>query len=596
MKKSIGLAIVLVVASNAAVAFQEFRDTWRDIYPNSRADDISDGFGCQLCHQGPNGMEPWNAYGWRIREQYRSNGFNMEEAIRFVELENSDDDPRGAESIDEILADYQPGWTNGPNNTVTFANGTELHNQSPPSTPSTTEIDFPPAVADPVADVAGGAITIALTEVAGNFTGPLKAVRAPGIDGSLFVVEQTGGIFRVDLATGDKSLFHSVGSSLVSINVNGYDERGLLGMAFHPQFASNGLFYTYQSQPRRSAQDDDVDFSTLPPSATPNHRSMIVEHQADDPSCNSRITQRKILMIIDQPQGNHNGGDLAFGDDGFLYVSLGDGGGANDQGFGHGENGTGRDNSNPLGSILRVDPLGDNAANGNYGIPADNPFVGTAGLDEIYAYGFRNPFRMSFDALNGDLYTGDVGQREIEEIDLVIKGGNYGWNWKEGSFSFYNPVSGAYVSDTAQPNQPNDLIDPIAEYDHDDGISVTGGYLYRGTQIGTLSGKYVFADYAQRLFYLDDSQNVLEFAGAGVAERVAGFGQDADNELYILTRISDRPGDANGKLQKLVQPGNPYQPPAASAGESAQCPQGPLDDSLCIPVVTRAGPIATICL
>jgi len=590
------LAVILCLFMqwSAVYSLEIYLDAWRLQYPESNSDDIQIGVitphGCQLCHQNDDGGVPWNAYGFDIREEFQTNGNDIDAAIAVVEFEDHDND--GVETRDEIIRSFQPGWTEGANNSVFAANGDETPNQLPPALPSSTALDFPPVIPglDPIEDIAPGAISIDLQEIAGGFNAPLRAVRAPGINGSLFVVEQTGRIFRVDLATGQKTLFLNVSSDLVGLNLGSNDERGLLGLAFHPDYASNGLFYTYQSEPRRVAQDSDVDFSTIAP-GTPNHRSMIVEYRATDPSCNSSISKQDTLMIIDQPQGNHNGGDLVFDQNGHLFIALGDGGSANDQGPGHGVLGTGRNNTNVLGSILRVDPLGDNSANGKYGIPNDNPFVGEAGEDEIFAFGFRNPFRMSFDAMTDELYLGDVGQNQIEEIDLVTLGGNYGWNWKEGSFFFYNSSNtGTFISPVAAPGAPGDLVEPLAEYDQDDGTSAVGGYVYRGTQIPVLQGRYVFADFVRRLFYLDSGNNILEFLGGGVTEFIAGFGQDADNELYVVTRVDSRPSGTQGKLQKIVALG--ATPPTPDPGEeSAQC-----DGELCVPIKTANGNIAVICL
>lgn len=591
------LVFCLFILHTPAYGLEIYLNEWRSIYPDSNSDDIAIGIitphGCQLCHQNDDGGDPWNPYGFEIRKEFLTNGNDINKAITTVQFDDNDGD--GVESFDEIVRSYQPGWVEGANNSVFAANGDETVNQLPPTLPLTTGLDFPDSseISDPISNIPPGAISIQLQEVSGGFNAPLKAVRAPGINGSLFVVEQTGKIFRVDLTTGDKTLFHDVGNDLVSLNLGGNDERGLLGLAFHPDFVSNGLFYTYQSEPRRTSQDTIVDFSTVAPDRSPDHRSMIVEYRASDSRCNSNISKRDTIMIIDQPQSNHNGGDLVFDQNNYLYVSLGDGGGANDQGPGHGLLGTGRNNSNVLGTILRIDPLGNNSDNGKYGIPADNPFLGEVGEDEIFAFGFRNPFRMSFDESTGDLYVADVGQNEIEEVDIVTSGGNYGWNWKEGSFFFYNTVTtGTFISTVAPPGLPNNLVDPIAQYDHDDGLSITGGYVYRGSQIPVLQGRYVFADFLRRLFYLDSSQNVLEFSGAGVSDFVAGFGQDIDNELYVLTRVDSRPSGTQGKLQKIMTSGAAFSAPD-SGDESAICPPS---DELCFPVRTTNGAIATICL
>jgi len=591
------LVFCLFILHTPAYGLEIYLNEWRSIYPDSNSDDIAIGIitphGCQLCHQNDDGGDPWNPYGFEIRKEFLTNGNDINKAITTVQFDDNDGD--GVESFDEIVRSYQPGWVEGANNSVFAANGDETVNQLPPTLPLTTGLDFPDSseISDPISNIPPGAISIQLQEVSGGFNAPLKAVRAPGINGSLFVVEQTGKIFRVDLTTGDKTLFHDVGNDLVSLNLGGNDERGLLGLAFHPDFVSNGLFYTYQSEPRRTSQDTIVDFSTVAPDRSPDHRSMIVEYRASDSRCNSNISKRDTIMIIDQPQSNHNGGDLVFDENNYLYVSLGDGGGANDQGPGHGLLGTGRNNSNVLGTILRIDPLGNNSDNGKYGIPADNPFLGEVGEDEIFAFGFRNPFRMSFDESTGDLYVADVGQNEIEEVDIVTSGGNYGWNWKEGSFFFYNTVTtGTFISTVAPPGLPNNLVDPIAQYDHDDGLSITGGYVYRGSQIPVLQGRYVFADFLRRLFYLDSSQNVLEFSGADVSDFVAGFGQDIDNELYVLTRVDSRPSGTQGKLQKIMTSGAAFSAPD-SGDESAICPPS---DELCFPVRTTNGAIATICL
>ncbi len=603
------LLLVLVFAHSSAFALSDFRDEWRAIYPDSNSDDIGGSplaseNGCQLCHRDLSGGQPWNNYGWQIRTIYRTNGFDINAAIRSVEIDNLDGNTIGANSLDQIIADFQPGWANGNVNTHYFADGSTNLNQPPPPTPISTAVDFPEAVSNPLADIAIGSKSVRLVEVASDFNAPLKAVSAPGINGSLFVVEQTGKIFRVELTTGRKTLFLDVSDDLVSISPV-YDERGLLGLAFHPDYANNGLFYTYQSEPVRESQTKQVGFSTLGTRFNPDHRSMIVEYRASDASCNSRVQKQKVLMIIDQPQSNHNGGDLAFGPDGYLYVSLGDGGGANDQGPGHNVRGTARDNTNVLGSILRIDPQGSNAVNGKFGVPSDNPFVGNQGADEIFAYGFRNPYRMSFDAVTGELYAGDVGQNRIEEVDLVVSGGNYGWNWKEGSFNFYYPISATYVSNVPPPGLPNDLIEPIAEYDHDDGISVVGGFVYRGSEIPELFNHYVLGEFSGsdflsptgRLLYLDRGSDgdLKEFIlNTAISDYVTGFGQDVENELYVVVNDQFNPGGQAGKLLRLANTSGSLNFPSAE-GESEVCTLTENDD-LCFPIKASNGSFALICL
>jgi len=268
-----------------------------------------------------------------------------------------------------------------------------------------------------------------------------------------------------------------------------------------------------------------------------------------------------------------------------LYISLGDGGAADDQGVGHSPQGNGQDTSNVLGKILRIDPRGSNSANGQYGIPVDNPFFpggsppygGQNGCadgvcDEIYAYGFRNPFRFSFDRATGDLYVGDVGQNDIEEVDIVFPGGNYGWRIKEGSFCFEpNGDEAGYVT-KARSCGPADLISPAAQYDHDDGIAILGGFVYRGEAIGALQGRYVFGDYSRaffgnngRLFFLrsgnivsGDSFRKSKIQEMRIADQdalnlsVLGFGQDALGELYLLANSTGVPSGTTGVVLKIV--------------------------------------------
>jgi len=587
----IGITASSIVYSTSVSASFTFPSVWRDIYPDSTSDQISTE-GCQLCHRDTSGGSPWNAYGWRIRQVFNGNGGDIVNAIEEAENIDSDADPSNRRSIDEINYNFQPGWTAGANNTIYFANGSTQENQLPPSLPAATGYDWPvSSITDPITgDVDDGVIGISTVEVATDFNAPVKAVKAPGINGSLFVVEQTGRIFRVDLETGDKTLFFDMTSELVDLNDN-YDERGLLGLAFHPGFASNGLFYTYHSGP---PDVGDLTFTAL---QSPDHRSVVTAYQASNPSCNSSIAKIRNLLVFDQPEFNHNGGDLAFGQDGLLYVSVGDGGGADDDDHGENDLGNGRDTTTPLGTILRINPTGNNSNNGQYGIPASNPFVDASNgeVEEIFAYGFRNPYRFSFDAQTGELYAADVGQNQIEEIDIVSNGGDYGWNRKEGSFYFYNPSDGddSFISNTAPPSQPSNLVDPIAEYDHDTGRSITGGYVYRGDRIVNLQGRYVFADYFRRLFYLDDNNTILNFSlGSQTNDLIAGFGQDADRELYILTNETFAPVDVTGKLLKITSFGA-SSPAPSGEGESAQCP--PSED-MCLPIRASNGNLAVVCL
>lgn len=433
-------------------------------------------------------------------------------------------------------------------------------------------------------------LSVQLETVATGLTAPNWGTYAPGAGNRLFVTDQVGILWAIDLATGDKSVFADLSALLVPLGAFGpgtFDERGLLGVAFHPGYASNGLLYTYTSEPVAG----DADFSTMPPGTAPNHQSVIREWQVPNPGDPSAVvdpTSARVLLRIDEPQFNHNAGAIDFGADGMLYIALGDGGGRDDEGIGHDTTGNAQDPSNPLGSILRIDPAGSNSANGAYGIPADNPFVGMEGfVEEIFAYGFRNPFRLSFDMATGDLYVGDVGQDDIEEVDVVVAGGNYGWNVKEGAFCFDPNGSGpgfAFVDDPC-PGEPPGLINPVAQYNtadsldaNQDGRAVVGGFVYRGDDIPALVGRYVFGDFSRftesgtsndgRLFFLN-KKNIVKRTGIKQSEifeltlvgqenlgrSLLGFGEDAAGELYVLANDVGVPFGTTGVVLKITRGG-----------------------------------------
>ena len=376
--------------------------------------------------------------------------------------------------------------------------------------------------------IARGNIEIRLTLVAEGFVSPVSGTHAPNDSTRLFVVDQNGTVESIDLSTGQVTAFLDVSNRIIySPQPGGTEERGILGLAFHPGYASNGLLYTYTSEPNSGVTD-----FPLQSSRTPAHQSVIAEWRVNNPANPSEAvdpSSRRELLRIDQPQNSHNAGALAFDNDGFLFISLGDGG------FGDPAENS-QNTANPLGAILRIDPDGNDSSNGNYGNPTSNPFLGLPGfLDEVFAFGFRNPFRISVDRITGDLWVGDVGEDAIEEVDRVTAGGNYGWNIKEGSFC----VGGSSCDSTG-------LSDPVAEYAHDEGLAIIGGFVYRGSRLGNLVGRYVFGDFvgtgpfvngSGRLFYLDGS-TIFEF---GLSDRtelsgnLIGFGEDADGELYVMT-------------------------------------------------------------
>ena len=450
-----------------------------------------------------------------------------------------------------------------------------------------------PRIPDPIPGlIAQGDVTVGLETVADGFVNPVGAVTAPGRQHSLFVVEQRGKIWAVD--TDDDAsaprLFADLGPLGLDLGcffIN-YDERGLFGVAFSPDYKKSGLLYTFQSQPKPGAPRPATNQCNLAPY---DHDNVVTEWRVDNPRSDSAMVNpasgREVLRM-QHPQFNHNGGELRFGPDGLLYIAVGDGGAADDQGPGHVPGGNAQDPGQLLGKILRIDPRrGQGGA--PYTVPASNPLVGQAGArGEIFALGFRNPYKMSFDKSTGELYVADVGQNDVEEIDVVTPGGNYGWPVKEGSFAF-DPSTAALPGFVTGDVVAGNYLDPLAEYDHcqgpvsptlvgpcplREGVAVVGGFVYRGHEIDELRGHYVFAEYstnffasAGRLLYLDDDHMVTEFRIDGQSALglgALGMGQDRHGELYVLgksgatfgpppnTGITD-PTNTSGVVRRLVE-------------------------------------------
>lgn len=404
-----------------------------------------------------------------------------------------------------------------------------------------------------------------------GFTSPLALVPAPDDSGRLFVVDQIGLIHIID---GEGNLrdepFLDIQDRLVALRED-YDERGLLGLAFHPNYSENGRFFVYYSAPLRPEAPDSF-----------NNTSHLSEFRVSDDENKADADSETLLMQIDQPQSNHAGGTVLFGPDGYLYLSLGDGGGANDSDLGHVEDwyeanagGNGQDvTDNLLGSILRID-----VDNGDpYAIPADNPLAdGEEGLPEIYAYGFRNPYRISFDAEGGRLFAADAGQELWEEVSIVEAGGNYGWNIKEGTHCF-NAADPSQPPETCPRKDPagNPLIDPVIEFQSasapggEYGIVAVGGHVYRGGALPELTGHYVFGAWSMSHEEPDGTLLAATPQGAGLwavqeievagypDERlhqfILGFGQDNGGELYVLADDTPGPTGNTGKVFRLVPP------------------------------------------
>jgi glucose/arabinose dehydrogenase len=435
-----------------------------------------------------------------------------------------------------------------------------------------------------------GNVAVTLKPVTVGMSAPDYGISPPGDTNRLFIVEQNG-LLRILqngslLPTAALDLQSRVQPPLNAASAN--DERGFLGLAFHPNFNATNTpgfrtLYTYTSEMIPVATSPTY---PAPNAATNNYKNVISEWKIS--TTNDNIVDpnsRREIISFGKNAANHNGGTIAFGPDGYLYLGTGDGGNANDSGPSHIEPGGNAQNlTNALGKMLRIDPIDPSlnpgstdpiSANGKYRIPLTNPFQGANQVREIFAYGFRNPYRYSFDRANGDLIVADVGQNTIEEIDRVVLGGNYGWAVKEGDFLFNrtNGTVGAAPGNRS-PGIPVGLTDPISgpggtlEYDHGDGISITGGFVYRGTEIPELIGKFVFGDLALRtgpvradgrLFYADlQNGTINEFLlpqfAAGILPNgltVHGFAQDANGELYALVTNTSANG-TGGIVYKFV--------------------------------------------
>lgn len=381
---------------------------------------------------------------------------------------------------------------------------------------------------------------------------PVWLSEAPDGSGRFFVVYQTGKILVVKKGSdgGDAKEFFNIEAR--DPKAGGENECGLLSLAFHPGFATNKLFYVYYNQKNPWLQNSKpLNF----PIRTVISEFKVSANDAD----RADLTSERILLEVPQPFGNHKGGELAFGPDGYLYLGLGDGGNADDP-FGSGQN-----TATLLAKMLRIDvnirmTIGraPNVTQVGYGIPRDNPFVKEANMGdrgarkEIFAYGLRNPWRYSFDRATGALWCGDVGQNLWEEVDILTKGGNYGWNIREGTHHFKPGPDGAQYSEPIieYPHQPR--LQPQAMFpDHSIGLCIIGGYVYRGKSFPALTGIYIYGDYNLGTFWgLRYDYDTKKITTHGTllqqTDNIDSFAEDADGEVYALMQ--------SGKIYQITAP------------------------------------------
>ena len=350
-----------------------------------------------------------------------------------------------------------------------------------------------------------GTAEVRLEPVVSSLTQPTSVVSAEDGSGRLFITQKTGLLRIVEngnvLATPFLDLTSAVSTD---------SERGLLGVAFHPDYAQNGRFFVNYTR-----QDGATVIAEFAVSSDPN---------VADPA------SEKVLLTIPQPYSNHNGGNLVFGPDGYLYIGTGDGGAGGDP------QGNGQNKDALLGKLLRIDV--DSAPSGEpYGIPADNPFVGSGDArPEVWAYGLRNPWRFSFDRETGDLWIADVGQNAFEEVDYQpadSKGGeDYGWNIMEADSCYNDAAPTSPLGTCAEQG----LVKPVLEYSHGEGQSITGGYVYRGERVPALQGHYIYGDFSSGTIWSAAAQGDGSYQSTTLLDsgfNVVAFGEDESGELYV---------------------------------------------------------------
>jgi len=413
--------------------------------------------------------------------------------------------------------------------------------------PSTTDIETHTPSPDSIPD------SVQLRQLASGFAAPVGFEPIPGRTDEAAIVDQDGRVWLHGESGLRETPLLDVRDRMVDLN-QGYDERGLLGLAFHPDFPANGQLYVRYSAPSRPGTPSNY-----------SHTFVLSEFTMDPAGTTVPLDSERTLLEIPQPQANHNAGAVAFGPDGYCFVAVGDGGGAGDRGRGHvsdwydaNQGGNGQDvESNLLGSILRIN-VDDRDDELPYAIPPGNPLVGQAGLDEHYAWGLRNPWRMSFDG--EDLYAADVGQNQYEEVNLVEAGGNYGWNVREATHCY-----DAQNCPRETPDRTR-LRDPIVEYDHGgdppNGAAVIGGYRYRGALFPGLDGTFVFADWILngQLYAAEEREDGLwntsvvdlQRDGGDVPQNALALGRMHNGELVICTTNRSGPSGDSGAVYRIV--------------------------------------------
>ncbi len=405
---------------------------------------------------------------------------------------------------------------------------------------------------------------VSLQQVADGLTHPIWIGSPYNGSERLYVVDQIGLVKVVENGSVLPEPFLNITDMMVQLDP-GYDERGLLSIAFHPDFANNGKVYAFWTAPLREGAPEGYD-----------HTNVVSEFTVCDSGTVCDNNARRDILMIDQPYLNHNGGQVLFGPDGYLYITTGDGGNANDVGLGHNKSiGNAQDLGSLKGKVLRID-VNNQTPEQAYGIPADNPFANGTGLPEIFAYGFRNPAFAAFDNMTGQLFVADAGQDRFEEVDLVVMGGNYGWRIKEGFHCFdHNNSLATIVGCASNGTDGQPLIDPIAQFTNSrypggEGAVVIGGALYRGTALPWLQGSYIFGTITSdptigngSVFiatppavdngtWVRDRMNVSGSQFGNISVYLMCIGTGGDGELYLGSSDMLGPQGTTGKVWKMV--------------------------------------------
>lgn len=406
-------------------------------------------------------------------------------------------------------------------------------------------------------------LVIGTKQLADGFVSP-TAIGVPPSDNRLYICDQTGQIYVYKKEGQDLEPVLDISDRVITKAPDQYSEQGLLGIAFHPDFQKNRKVYVRYSSPPRDSSPDNT-----------THLFVLSEFKVSEDSSKIEPGSERLLLTIPEPSTAHNGGAITFGPEGYLYIGVGDGGHQEDKGpFGHAsdwydaiEGGNGQDvTENLLGSILRID-VDSQEGDKEYSIPEDNPLVGSKGLDEHFAWGFRNPWKMTFN--DGRLFVSDVGQEKFEEINIVQKGGNYGWNVKEGRHCFKADSCPNSTPEAVRGGEP--LVNPIIEYPHQGEAEVSGyaaiaGYIYQRSEIKGLEGKFVFGDWVQGKIFAarspegNEKWEVEKVKVAGTDTGNLGgflqsFGRDNEGHLYALKAPSaDAKDTESGELVRIVPP------------------------------------------